>query len=480
MMKLLLLSALISMPSLYAQTAPEIDDLEDVKSETKADYVPDNQGIGLTLTGAIEQGLRLNPQERIRNYNRETLELNWDSAFYTFWFPNPSLTMTNENQRLKRISPGTSNGQQLNQTTKSPNATFGLELNEYTLYNWGRDYLLYKNTENLYNRGKQVLDEQRRKLKFNVIRGYFNLARLKQLQKIKKEQLRHTSFIYRLAKERVLQRKISKQDYYQARGEFLRSQTEYQQAQYEVSSEQQNLANLLGENLQTAYNPSEVLVYKPMNVPLKDAIDYAVSQSPLYRTAKVELDNSERFYEKTLRDNLPLPKLSMNLGSYSYNMNREGGSTTYETYPGNTNVELIATINMSWDLWGGDGFFNSRRNKRAYIDKKIAEINYLNAKRELEVKLRMNYNQIKYLENQIQISNVQLDNANKNFDVILDNFVAGNSTFADLKNAINTLVFAGLNVENSKYDHLILKLDLADNMGLEDFPGDRFENLATK
>lgn len=453
---------------------------EDLKIDPKPEYAPDNQGKSITLQGVMEQGLRMNPQERIRAYNRETLELNWDTSFYNFWFPSPQLVFTNEDQSLKRISPGTSNGQQLSSITKSPHATMGVDLGEYNIFNWGRDYLFYKNVETSYKRNVQILSEQRRKLKFNLIKSYFNLSRLKQLQKIKKEQLRHTSFIYRLAKERVLQKKISKQDYYQARGEFLRAQTEYQQAQYDVVSEQQALANYIGEQLQTSYIPEEVLVYKPLSVPLNDAIEYSLSQSPQYRQSKVEYENAERFYEKTLRDNLPLPKITTNLGSYSRNINKEGATTTYETYPGNTNVEVVATINMTWDLWGGDGLFNSRKNKRAYVDKKITEIQYFNARRELELKMRQSYNQIKFLENQIQISNVQLDNANKNFDVILDNFVAGSSSFADLKNAIKTLVDSGVNVENSKYDHLNLKLDLADTMGLEDFPGERFESLATK
>jgi outer membrane protein TolC len=481
MMKFLIFLLFFSLGNLRAQVAPVATndiELEDVKSETKVEFTPENQGVGLSLTNAIEQGLRLNFQERIRSYTRESLELYWDKTFYSFWFPSPNLFLSNQDQNLHRISPNTSNGQQFGTTTKSGQASIGMNLGDFTVFNWGRDYLLYKNAEYSFTRGKQVLDEQRRKLKFNVIRGYFNLVRLKQIQKIKREQLRHTSFIYRLAKERVLQRKISKQDYYQARGEFLRSQTEYQQAQFDVTNEQQNLANLLGENLQTAFNPEEVLQFKAMNVPLKDAIDYSLTQSPTYRTAKLEFDNSERFYEHTLRDNLPLPKITTQLGTYSFNNNREGGNTTYQTYPGNSNVELVASINMTWDLWGGDGLFNSRRNKHAYIDKKIAEINYFNARRELEVKMRMSYNQIKFLENQIQISSVQLDNANKNFDVILDNFVAGSSTFADLKNAINTLVNSGINVENSKYEHLNLKLELSDNMGLEDFPGERFENLA--
>ena len=215
-------------------------------------------------------------------------------------------------------------------------------------------------------------------------------------------------------------------------------------------------------------------------MPLQDAIEYAVSQSPSYRNAKLALENTERFYEKTLRDNLPLPEISMNFGTYSYNMGREGSSTTYQTLPNNSNVELVATINMTWDIVGGNGLFNNRRNKRSYIDKKIAEINYFNARRELELKMRMSYQSIKFLENQIQISSVQLDNAHKNFDVILDNYVAGNNSFADLKNAIKTLVDSGVNVENSKYTHLTMKLDLSDNMGLEDFPGERFDDLAKK
>lgn len=461
-------------------TGKEISLTEDLPTESKIEYSPDKEAITISLTTVMEQGLRLNPQERIRSYNRETLELNWDQTFYNFWFPNMQMTLTNEDQSLKRVSSRQSNGQNLSTVTKSPQATLGFDFGSYDIFNWGRDYLLYQNDQNTYKRGVQVLSEQRRKLKFNLIKQYFNVVRFRQLQKIKKEQLRHTSFVYRLAKEKVLLKKISKQDYYQARAEFLRSQTEYQEAQFDVITGHQDMANLLGDSLMTAYKPEETLEFKPIAVPMQDAIEYALSQSPSYRNAKLALDNSERFYEKTLRDNLPLPKISMNLGTYSHTMGREGGMTSYETLPGNSNVELVATVNMTWDLVGGNGLFNNRRNKRSYIDKKIAEINYFNSRRELELKMRMAYQSIKFLENQIQISTVQLDNAHKNFDVILDNYVAGNNNFADLKNAIKTLVDSGVNVENSKYNHLTMKLDLSDSMGLEDFPGERFDDLAKK
>lgn len=446
----------------------------------KPEYTPENNAVSINLMETIEKGLRLNPDQRIRGYERELFELNWDQTFYNFWLPSPQIVMTNSDQKLTRVASKTSNGQNLSTLNKSPNYTFGFDMGEYTLFNWGRDYLQYQNNQQSYKRNLQRLNEQKRRLKFNIIRQYFNLVRIRQILKIKKEQLRHTSFIYRLAKEKVVLKKITKQDYYQARGEFLRAQTEYQEAQYNLVTEQEKLANFLGDSLQTAYSPQEQLLFKPLAVSLADAIDNSLKQSPNFKDVSLGLENAERSYEKALRDNMPLPKLSVNFGTYSYNYTKEGPRSTYETNPGNSNVELVATVNMTWDLWGGEGLFNSRRNKRFYIDKKIAEIEYFNVRRELELKMRMSYQQVKFIESQIQISTVQLDNAHKNFDVILDNYTAGQNSFADLKNAIKGLVDSGINVENSKYEHMDLKLSLCEQMGLDDFPGERFEDLVIK
>ena len=78
----------------------------------------------------------------------------------------------------------------------------------------------------------------------------------------------------------------------------------------------------------------------------------------------------------------------------------------------------------------------------------------------------------------MEIAQFQHKNAQTNFDSVLDGYLSGNATYADIKLAIDNLVNSHINSENVKYDHLLKKLELADFMGLEDFPGQNFEQLA--
>ena len=135
---------------------------------------------------------------------------------------------------------------------------------------------------------------------------------------------------------------------------------------------------------------------------------------------------------------------------------------------------------MRWTLLGEGGFFNSRQNQQTYLSKRIAEINFFNTRRELEVKVRTIYKTVRYLEEKVEIAQFQSKNAQSNYDSALDNYIGGRTTYPDIKLAIDNLVNSHVNSENVKYDHLIKKLELADFMGLEDFPGENFESLATR
>jgi outer membrane protein TolC len=135
---------------------------------------------------------------------------------------------------------------------------------------------------------------------------------------------------------------------------------------------------------------------------------------------------------------------------------------------------------MKWTLLGEGGFFNNRQNQQAFLNKRIAEINFFNTRRELEVKVRTIYKTLRFLEQKVEIAQLQRKNSQSNYDSVLDNYMAGRATYADIKLAIDNLVNSHINAENVKYDHLVKKLELADFMGMEDFPGENFESLAVK
>jgi outer membrane protein TolC len=433
----------------------------------------------LDLRSVLEEAFRRNPLENIRRQQREQLDLQKADLFQSFWLPNVALELQTSNHRIDRFRESTQSTPSMG-AQQAPTGSLGLVIEDYTLFNWGRDYLEYLNEKDVLQRANQQLSEARRRLKFSLISQYFNLLRVKEVLKIKREQLRQTSFIHRLAREKLQLKKIRAQEYYQTRSEYLRAQTEYQEALLEVGTEEEDMANLLGDDFHTAYRSVEELKYVSVNASLTEALKLAQLQSPAYRNAKLAYDNSSRTYERTLKENLPLPKFSFKLGTYRTGFDPEGSSWNYETSPGNRNVELVAAIDMRWTLIGDGGLFNTRQNQQAYLDKRIAEINFFNTRRELEVKVRTIYKNLRYLEQKVEIAVFQHRNAQSNYDTVLDNYIAGNASYADIKLAIDNLVFSHINSQNVKYEHLLKKLELADYMGLEDFPGENFEALAVR
>jgi outer membrane protein TolC len=114
------------------------------------------------------------------------------------------------------------------------------------------------------------------------------------------------------------------------------------------------------------------------------------------------------------------------------------------------------------------------------LTNRITEVNFFNTRRELDVKVRTIYKNLRFLEQKVEIAQFQHKNAQSNYDSVLDNYMGGKATYADIKFAIDNLVISHINTENVKYEHLLKKLELADFMGLEDFPGENFEALAVR
>jgi len=461
------------------------DDLEISEKQTKSGLTKKNSqerdyvGRNIDLKSILEEGLRRNPFEQIRAQQKEQIDLYKTDLFQSFWLPKLSLELNSGEHRIDRLKTSSKSTSDMGAQV-APTGSLGFVIKDYTLFNWGRDYLQYESNKQTLNRELQRLKEAKRRLKFSIIGSYFNLIKARQIKNIKKEQLRQMSFVHRTAREKLKLKKIRAQDYYQTRSEFLRSQTEYQQALFELGLQEENLANTLGDDYQGGYRTEEQLSYKRVSTNLDEALKLAQEQSVDYRDAKLNYENAQRNLDKTLKDNLPLPKLSLNLGSYRTGFDPQGTSWTYQTTNGNRNVELVAGINMTWTILGEGGFFNSRVNQQAYLAKRITEISFYNTRRQLDVKLRTIYKTLKYLEQKVEIATFQHKNAQSNYDTVLDNYLADRASYADLKLAIDNLVNSHVNSEIVKFDHLQKKLELSDFMGLEDLPGENFENLAQR
>jgi outer membrane protein TolC len=302
----------------------------------------------------------------------------------------------------------------------------------------------------------------------------------KNIEKIRQEELRQASFVYRLSKEKITVGKTSKQDYYQARSEYLKSQNDYHDAKIVADQADEGVAFQIADSIGTKYVINESLDYRRLKISLDEVLALATKNNPTLLTNKVIIDNAERDYDVALKDNMPLPKFSINLGAYNHRFGAATNTTRYETYSGGGNVELVASINTSWAITGQDGFLNSNRLATSRISKEIASKEFEKNTHYTQSNIRQTYKTILSLQNQLVILEARLPSLQKTFDTILDNYLGGRTKFYDFSMSLSDLTTTKIFYEQVKLQHLREKLTLARLAGIEDFPGENFELLATR
>ena len=432
----------------------------------------------LQLNDVIEQGLRKNYQQNIRGQFDSLNEIQFQGAKNAFWLPELKVNLTTTNQRISMLHSSTSNPTSPNPTT--PSGTLGLSLGDYTVFNWGKDYALYLNKKSLYSRNKQIYDESKRELKLDLIGTFFFLMSSKNIEKIRQDQLRQASFLYRLNKEKITIGKTSKQEYYLARSEYLKAQNDYHEAKISTDTADENMAFLIADEIGTKYVLNEILDYKRIKISLDDSLSISAKNNPTLLTNKTQLENAERSYDVALKENMPLPKFTVNLGAYNKKFGPTTNSTVYETYSGSGNVELVASINASWSLTGEDGFLNSNKLAIGRITKEIAFKELEKNSHFTQSLIRQTYLSVLSLQNQIVILEARLPSLQKAFDTILENYLSGKTKYYDFHLILEELTSTKILYEQTKLQHLKDKLNLAKLTGIEDFPGENFEQLALR
>lgn len=432
----------------------------------------------LFLNDVIEQGLRKNYEQNIRAQRNEVNELEWQGAKSAFWMPELKINLTTTPQRISTLHR--SSRTPTTTTATTPTGTLGLSLGDYTVFNWGKDYALYLNTKSTYERTKETFDESRRELKLDLISNYFSLMSMKNIEKIRQDQLRQASFVYRLNKEKITIGKTSKQDYYQARSEYLKAQNDYHDAKLQSDIADENMSYLIADEVGTKYLINETLDYRRIKISLEDALKLALQRNPTLLNNKTSLELAEREYDVALKENMPLPKFSVNLGAYNKRFGPTTNRTVYETYGGSGNIELVASVNATWALTGEDGLFNSNKIALSRMSKEIAFRELDKNRHFTNSYVRQTYQNILSLQNQILILEARLPSLQKSFDTILENYLGGRTKYNDFHLALSELTETKILFEQTRLNHLKEKLTLAKLAGLEDFPGENFEQLATR
>ncbi len=462
---------LIGFSTIYAQTShinkdelyieETSDDFSEIKRQTKV----------INLNIVLEQGMRKNYDERQRKTQAEILLNSIKDTKAEFWYPNLNLTLSTDSQRIATIKEGSNDSR----TSKIPTGSFGLEVEDYTLFNWGKDYLTFKNSIETIERNKTILDETTREFRQELIVSYTKLLYLNEVVKLKKSQLRNASFVYRLNREKVPLKKVSKHGYYQARNDYLRAQDEYYQAKLAFEQEGEILAESIDDPFGIKYVLEDDFGYDRIKLSRAGAIKIAKKHSPLIKDAKLEKVIADRNYEIALRENLPLPKVTIDLGSYKHNFGSDS-SLLYRTDTGNS-IEVVATINATWSIYGDGGLLNRRKIATSKLNKTIKETNSRSVERNLQKQISDIYLQLKNIQDRLKIFKALVPTSKNRLDLALDRYLERKGSYTDFHLAL----YDSFNNQSTeielKWTYFKLKVDLAKLIGLEDLPGEQFEQI---
>jgi len=430
----------------------------------------------LLLTDVIERGLRRNFNEQVRAYSSSLLDIDFKDTKDNFWWPRLTLELHTDPQKVGKVTTSDSSVP----TSTYPSGVLELKFEDYNIFNWGKDYLLYLNDKATYERDKKRINERTRELKHRLIKTFFSVDYRKKIEKTLRDQLQKANFIYRFNREKLLSKKTNKQDFLQSRSEFLRIQNQYLSAQRETEFAEEELARSISDLPGSRYILGDTLFYKRMRIPIKEATRISRENSPLVLDAKLLFENSTRTYDFQIRENLPLPKFEVKLGTYAFMFGPDGGKGVYETGPGNKNLELVASVNAVWALTGRDGILNTRRLRRSLVENRRESKNLERSTYFIDSRIRQAYKRIHYFERQIELGEARLNTNNRTYDLILERYMAKKTPWINTSQALEELARSKVDLDLLKFEHLQEKVDLASIIGVEDFPGDNFENLAKR
>ncbi len=442
--------------------------------QTSDRYKLDNAK-SISLAGAIEQALRANYDQNQRDFSEEILNLNWEDTKESFWLPQLSLTLETDSQRIGRLRRG--GDFNAGGDPRRPTGSFGVNIEDYVVFNWGKDYLAYLNNKESYRRATTAFKEQRRALRHEAIIKYFELLYRQKLVDIFRRQLRHTFFVYRYNREKVATRKINKQEYYQARSEYLRAQNSFQEASNALRVAEEEMAFLIADEPGTRYVLKDRLNYERLQMPLEEAEKIAVDNNPGILESTKDVNNAKRSYEIQLRENLPLPKFSVNLGAYRHSFAPGVSTTRYESGIVGNSIDVRASINATWSITGVGGFLNQRTTERALISRQNSFSELAQARHLALSRIQRSYYRLRTYEQQIRILEASSETNNRTFDVILENYLDRKTAYINFSDALLEAVSSDAALAERYYLHTREKVLLAQEMGVDELPGKSFEGL---
>jgi outer membrane protein TolC len=455
-MKLILTFLLLFSFSLYAQEKQTID--------------LTSPAMELKLADAIARGIKLNPELIQQKINLRSSEILYEDARDTMYSPLVSLSINS----LYATKIGKVRGPASYTSTDYKNATeqyAQLSLGQYTIYNFGKDKLVYDQAQLDWTRSKDLFEESKRTVKFQIIIAFWTLkSALDKLQSYERS-VNIAQSILDLQKSRFPLGKTTEADISSSLVDLMNAKNLRDTAESSVISSTLSLNLLLGDPSGTNYIIKEEISFLPIKVTEKILYETYLAQSPNIKNARKDFSKAQMNLALSEKNRLPLPAIKFNGINLTYTPKYYSGSATLDPAGTNTNLNVSTSIGFTLPLSGPGGLFGNRIIEGAEIQVSLANFALTNtANRDLQTILQTVRN-IRQSESTIENNRQLYASSTSVLESVFKKFVTDKSVSRlEIRDALAQARDSEIGLSEAILTHLTNKTQLASFIGVDYLP----------
>lgn len=436
---------------------------------TKPQFSPDS----LTLRTAIRRGIEKNRTLNIQRLALRAADLQHDIAWDTMFMPQASLRGSADSTYSFASIQGRDN--EIARDHGYPSTSAELNLGTYTLFNFWRDWITYEQANLDWKRTREAYDEAVRAFQFQVILAYFRLKAEQEKLDSSLRSVQISEAILELVKSRLKRRKATDTDVSSSNVDLLNARSELASRESSERSALWGLNQLLGDPVGTAYDIQDTIRFTPITITQEEAVKIYWEHAPTVKNGKKELRKAELALELTQKNQLPLPTVTFNGVTLSYqNSYTDGVYSAYGQSTSNPNLGIAVSVSLTLPILGPNGFFNHRQVAQSQIARDTAELTYIDSSSREVTSIHNSFAAIKRDESTILNERQVFEQSTTLLDSLFSKLSSENVSRLELRDAITQARNAELSLLESNIVHLNDKLDLAKLIGVDQLPGDQF------
>lgn len=453
---------------------PTLTPTNSTLSKTQAQKNPDTVEI-LTLSTAIDRAIANNLSLKDTRMNLRIAEIAYENAWELMYLPAINLGLTSTSTTTVGKIPGSTsekNGHGLDEHGY-PSSTASVSLGSYTLYNFGKDKIVYDQAKLDWTRTKETYDESVRNLKFSVITAFWDVKTAMDKVEAANRSLEIAQAISDLQSSRRDIGKASDSDVASSKVDYLNALKQKESFVKTLRSSLFDLNILLGDPVGTSYRINEEIAFLPIALTEDTVYNVYMNEAPTMKGHKKDLKKAELSLELEEKNKLPLPKVTFSGVTVSYTNAYYGTKPDlYTSASGNSNLEVLASVSLTLPLMGPGGLFGRRSVELAEIGVDQAQLHMLDSAQADRVKIFKLIDNIRQAEKLVENSKDSYQTSASVLESVFTQFSGHAVSRLDLKDAINQIRDSEIAVSESIFSHLKYKMELATLIGVDYLPRD--------